>query len=136
MAESSDDDIVAVAYILQKCEERKEKRKLRRFVWVRRWIEKREQHGTYHGLVRELAFSDLPAYKNFLRMDSESVLLLVQKVGPLICRTNTVLRNCISVEDRLTITLRFLATGKVIKSNLYLFMFLPIGLPHKPNFQC
>lgn len=49
-------------------------------------------------------------------MDTNTFKFLVQKVTPLIQRQNTRLRECISPAERLSVTLRHLATG-----NLYFY---------------
>jgi len=56
---------------------------------------------------------DPASYWNFLRMDAESFTILLHEVSPLICRQNTRMRECISAAERLSITLRYLATGNV-----------------------
>lgn len=48
---------------------------------------------------------------------------LIQKIGPIICKTDTNMRKCIPVQERLAVTLRFLATGDSFKSLSYLFKF-------------
>ena len=67
--------------------------------------------GAYHSLVQELRQMDTPGYRNFLRMNSVSFDLLLQKVAPLITRQDTRLRRSIPAEERLAVTLRWLATG-------------------------
>lgn len=62
-------------------------------------------------MVPKLLLSDKAAYRNFLRMDSESFMLLLDKVTPMILRQDTHLRDSITPAERLAATLRFLATG-------------------------
>jgi hypothetical protein len=45
-------------------------------------------------------------------MDPESFDLLLQKLGPIIAKEDTKLRLSIPAEERLAVTLRYLATGK------------------------
>jgi len=47
----------------------------------------------------------------------------IQKVGPIISKTDTNMRKCIPVQERLAVTLRFLATKDSFKSLSYLFKF-------------
>ena len=54
------------------------------------------------------------SYRNFLRMDLQSFEELLSKVGPLIRKENTVMRRSIEPEERLALTLRWLATGRHI----------------------
>ncbi len=53
---------------------------------------------------------------NFLRMDSNTFNLLLSKVASLITERDTHLRKAIPPEQRLAVTLRYLATGKKMKS--------------------
>ena len=87
------------------------RRSSNRSIWVRKWIEKRQQNGVYHQLLKELCEEDHRSYRNFLRMDRESFEQLVVRIRPFIERKLTNFRAPISVEERLAITLRFLATG-------------------------
>jgi len=48
---------------------------------------------------------------------------LIQKIGPIISKTDTNMRKCIPVQERLAVTLRFLASGDSFKSLSYLFKF-------------
>ena len=51
-------------------------------------------------------------FHNYLRMDEETYLELLSLVTPLIEREDTVMSAAISPHERLTATLRFLATGR------------------------
>jgi hypothetical protein len=51
-------------------------------------------------------------YCNYLRMPEDNVMSLLEKVRPLIEKEHTVLRIAITAEERLAITIRFLATGR------------------------
>jgi hypothetical protein len=62
-------------------------------------------------------------FHNFTRMHSDDYDLLLNLIGPKIARKNTVFREAISVQERLAVTLRFLATGDSYTSLQYLFKF-------------
>lgn len=49
---------------------------------------------------------------NYLRMDEHTYFELLNLVTPLIMKKNTKLREAISPHERLTVTLRYLATGR------------------------
>lgn len=51
-------------------------------------------------------------FKNYLRMDEKTYLKLLEMVTPMIKKEDTVMRNSISTYERLSVTLRFLATGR------------------------
>ncbi len=103
-----DDDAVAALFVVMKLIKVK---KRNRTVWTKEWIGRRLEYGAYHCLLRELRQSDPTACRNFLRMDWSSFKELLRRVGPLITRQDTVMRKSIRPEERLAVTLRWLATG-------------------------
>ena len=112
--DSSDDDAVAAAEMLglflkSKLDARKKRK--RRAIWTKSWIGNRLSMGAYHVLVQELRETDTRGFANFLRMDVESFEILLRRVAPLIARQDSVLRLSIQPEERLALTLRWLATG-------------------------
>jgi len=73
------------------------------------WIANRDTHGAYHALaLQEL---DDKSYRSFLRMDRGSFEMLLHKVAPYIRRQDSTMRLSITPEERLAVTLRYLATG-------------------------
>jgi hypothetical protein len=60
-------------------------------------------------------------FQNFLRMSPTTFEDLLRLVGPRIFRNRTQLRAPISIQDRLAITLRFLASGDSYTSLQYTF---------------
>ena len=60
--------------------QRRRKNKVKR-LWIRQWIQMRQQHGAYHCLLRELRMSDKPSYKNFLRIDEGSFGSSLPEIG-------------------------------------------------------
>jgi len=67
----------------------------------------------YHALLPELRVADKKSYRNFLRMSDNDLALLLQKVSPIISRSDTKFRRAISPSEKLAVTLRFLATGEL-----------------------
>jgi hypothetical protein len=63
-------------------------------------------------LVRELQLEDAQQFRNFTRFSAVEVQSLVNVLGTVIGKQDTVMRNAISVEERVIVTLRLLATGK------------------------
>ncbi|XP_053690751.1 uncharacterized protein LOC128739298 [Sabethes cyaneus] len=108
---------------LESLEEKRNQRKLKqkRKIWVREFILKRSERGFMQTLYREIQQEDPRLYRNFVRLSSEDFNYLLQRVAPYIRKQDTILRKSISPEERLCLTLRFLATGDSYKSLMYLF---------------
>ncbi|XP_074034628.1 uncharacterized protein [Leptinotarsa decemlineata] len=88
-------------------------RSTRRSKWSRKWLLKR-QHFFCITLLRELR--DEPNdWRNYVRMEIETYTYLLELVTPHIIKENTCMRTAISPHERLTATLRFLATGRSYK---------------------
>ncbi|KAK4887537.1 hypothetical protein RN001_003808 [Aquatica leii] len=79
-------------------------------IWVRQWIRNREQSGIVNNLLQELRVGDEVFYKNFLRMSAADFDYLIAKVTPFIARKDKHMRQSITPTERLTLTLRYLAT--------------------------
>lgn len=89
---------------------KKYKRKQYRSKWSKKWFLKRRIY-SHVNLINELR-AEPDDWRNYLRMDETAYTELLGLVTPLIERQNTVMRDCISPHERLTCTLRFLATGR------------------------
>nr|XP_042898203.1 uncharacterized protein LOC122269395 [Parasteatoda tepidariorum] len=97
------------------------RKKERKTFWSKKWLLRRAQLGCYENLMRELAFEDAEGYRRFLRMDTETFEILLQKVEPLIVKQSTVMRIAIPAAERLAITLRYLTTGETQSSIAFNF---------------
>ncbi|RVE41949.1 hypothetical protein evm_013389 [Chilo suppressalis] len=105
---SSDDDALAVLGLLLVL---KNKNKLiKRKEWCKKWLKKRKVY-SHVNLLTELKIVPKD-WHNYLRMNEEIYLNLLSLVSPLITKKDTVMRNAITPHERLTATLRFLATGR------------------------
>lgn len=62
-------------------------------------------------LLKELKLEPCDWY-NYLRMDSEAYLELLQKETPRISKCDSVMRRAVTPHERLSVTLRFLETGR------------------------
>ncbi|CAH1987622.1 unnamed protein product [Acanthoscelides obtectus] len=109
----------AVAAIVTICVSIKMRKK--RSIWVKDWIKRRAQLGAYNQLLTELKNEDPECFKNFLRMSHDDFQYLCNKISPAIKKQDTNMRLAINVEERLAITLRFLASGDSYRSLSYLF---------------
>lgn len=79
--------------------------------WMKKWLQERESR-SHMTLVRELRQSHQEDLLNYLRMTFETFNTLLEIVTPYINKMNTKMRQSISAEERLIVTLRFLATGQ------------------------
>lgn len=77
---------------------------------MKEWLKKRSEF-THERLLNELRTSEPSDFKNFLRLDAESFDELLRLVEPRIKKVDTTMRDAISVSERLSITLRYLASG-------------------------
>ena len=101
---------VTLATCILASEDSKRKKKLKR-KWIRPWLA-RKNRSVYDTLVRELALEDTRGFFEFHRMYPRNFKELLQLVGPQIRRQDTRFRDAISPAQRLSVTLRYLATGK------------------------
>lgn len=97
------------------------KKKVKRSVWVRKWIEDRPSEGCFAKLLPELRFHHPKDFTNFLRMSANDFDYLLDLVSPLITKKDTKMRKVIPPGERLALALRYLATGDSFKSLEYLF---------------
>lgn len=68
--------------------------------------------GAYHKLFPEIQMEDEQFYRNIIRMTPNQFQILLEKVSPLIEKKVTNFRVPISAAERLSVTLRYLATGR------------------------
>lgn len=97
--DSSSDDDVVVTYYYNYYRQRKIKR-----IWCHPYIEK-NIHCRLFVAAKELEQSD-SKFIAFYRMTKESYQLLIDIVSPSIHQRDTVMRECVSAEERILITLR------------------------------
>ncbi len=96
------------------------KKRNERKKWRRPWLRAEVGCvGSSLGILRELQDSDSACYNNYLRMGMIKFNALLEMVRPLI-EKETNLRDTITAEQRLAITLRYLAIGIYSVYNYYL----------------
>lgn len=82
----------------------------------------RHRRNNSANIIRELTFEgDNEPFNNFTRMSRIDFEYLLSLIGPQIKKKDTHMREAISPEDKLLITLRFLATGDSYTSLQYMF---------------
>ncbi|GFR57442.1 hypothetical protein ElyMa_003456700 [Elysia marginata] len=102
------DGAIALAMALT-CRKRRTCKK-KRTKWPKQWFLNRAKFGHIE-LLKELRDNEPDDYKNFLRMDGDCFNEVLEMVEPHIKKEDTVMRKAIPPVDRLSLTLRFLATG-------------------------
>jgi len=72
--------------------------------------------GSVHLAHNEILYEDVESFQLFFRMNPRLFNILLDKVSPYIQRQDTVMRKCIPPVQRLSLTLRYLATGESYRS--------------------
>jgi len=94
---SDDEDIIVLYNYIQR-------RRNKKRYWLHPYIEKNINCRLFVA-ARELAEDDY-VFQTFYRMSKNSYQNLMEMVGPLIQKQNTNMRQCVSPEERILITLR------------------------------
>ena len=95
-----DDDIIIMYYYYQRYRKRKERK-----MWVHPYIEKKNINCRAFVAAKELQESDAK-FLAFYRMGKETYQRLMEHMTPAFHYTNTNMRECVSPEERVLITLR------------------------------
>lgn len=117
----SDTKSAAAAILIALAIKKKNKKKR---LWCKEWLKKRNEVG-HVKLLKSLEESSTSDYNNFLRMEKENYTELLDKVTPMITKTRTKLREPISPHERLSLTLRFLASGQTFEDLKFSTLIAP-----------
>lgn len=98
----------------------------KRSKWCKNWLLKREQY-SHINLLNELR-SEPNDWRNYLRMDEDTYVELLEMVTPLIKKKDTIMRKSITPHERLSATLRFLATGRTYEDLKFSTIISPQAL--------
>jgi len=107
MAPSKKSKVALAGAFLLLLDDAKKKKKR---VWMKDWL-KNKSGFSHMKLMNTLSIQEPEDLHNFLRMDNNTFLELLELIRPTIEKKETWLRETISAEDRLVATLKFLATG-------------------------
>ncbi|KAJ8935365.1 hypothetical protein NQ318_001342, partial [Aromia moschata] len=97
------------------------KRVGKRRVWVKPWINRRQNLGASSVLLKELSCEDPSAYRNHLRMSKKMFETLLEMVNSDLTKQDTNMRQALPAKLKLEVTLRYLATGDSFSSLMYLY---------------
>ena len=86
----------------------------KRKTWVKPYIKCRPENGAYVSLIKEFLTDSPEDFRRFLRLDKTAFDEIVAKIHADIRKKDTTFRQSIVPEERLAITLRFLATGNLL----------------------
>jgi hypothetical protein len=98
--------------------------KKQRRTWSKEWLKNRQQY-TQEKLLTELRNFERNDFKNFLRMNDECFDEILTLVNPFIKKQNTSMREAIPASQRLSITLRYLATGNTFEDLKFISAISP-----------
>ncbi|XP_046671118.1 uncharacterized protein LOC124361127 [Homalodisca vitripennis] len=124
-SQQDEDDMIALVGLCVVLNSKK-KKKFKRKMWSKKWLTKRNEY-THTRLLKDLG-GEPSDFRNYLRMDEDAYEQLLLLVTPLIEKKDTVMRKSISPHERLTATLRFLATGRSYECLKYSTLISPQAL--------
>ena len=84
----------------------------KRNTWVKSWLNRRNEQGVYNNLIQELGNEDPTGFRWYFRLSKENFQEILALLSHDITKANTKMRSSISDGERLSIALRFLATGE------------------------
>jgi hypothetical protein len=106
--------VSAAFRVLKKCKEKREKH--RRLIWVREYLKSRKSR-----IMRDLEFNEDLLFKNFTLMFKTNFYTLLGVMERMITKQNNRFRESVPAENKLAITLRYLAIGDSFMPPMCLF---------------
>lgn len=119
----SNTDLCFLALTLVALKRKKQDRKRKRW-WSKEWYKLRNRF-THEHLLNVLRETEPEDYRNFLRMNQESFDCLLELVRPKIGKKDTNMRQAIPATQRLSITLRYLASGMDLEDLKFMCAIAP-----------
>lgn len=83
----------------------------KRRYWMKAILRKRYSEGTFNLLIPQILSDDVQ-YRNFFRVSKDSFSFLLDIISPVLTKQDTHYRRAIRADEKLAITLRYLATGQ------------------------
>lgn len=111
------------------------KRRVTRKRWMKEWLKKRQSF-THINLLNEIILTNEEDYKNYFRISGNTFNMLLELVRPFMTRNNAHLRCCISIEGRLAVTLRYLATGRYFEDLKFSAIMSPSSISYAVMETC
>ena len=104
---------------------------------TRSWIRRRGHKGYFNNIVQELMIEDTPSYREMMRMTHEDFVKILELIEPdITCCQVTGGHKVISAAERLTLTIRFLATGETYRSLSFQFRISESAISYIVNEVC
>ena len=126
---------VVLALMLLDDEEAQKKNPIVRNNWVEHWLQNRKLFGAYHTLFQEIR--NVPKKcRDYIRMDNNQFLYLVDLISEDIARETTQLREPISPPELICLVLRFLASGETYRSLEFQFRISRRSISRAVNEVC
>ena len=111
---------VVSVMMLRRKKQHVKKKQIKRF-WRRGIFRDRKLHSEYYHLYQTLRDTDREFHYRYLRMSKERFDHLLSLVREKITKKNTIMREAISAEERLVITIRYLSSGMSQQDLCYSF---------------
>ncbi|CAC5394847.1 unnamed protein product [Mytilus coruscus] len=101
----------ALKYIVAAIAAKRRTKKVKRN-WTKPWLTRKADLGVCQTLLKELSNEDSDSFRNFLRVSPQQFAYLLDMyiIKDSITNGSTNMRTCITAEERLSLTLRYLAT--------------------------
>ena len=79
------------------------KKERNRINWMRSWIARREERGTFHQLVKELVIEDSVGFRDFFGLNSQPFEFILKAIVTPITKNETLMQPSIKPAERLAV---------------------------------
>ena len=99
-------------FMIMRRKRRERRSRIGRPNWSREWLlERNSDRGMQYLINQELMPVDNDGFQNFLRMSPDMYKELLDMLASYLSRQNTNMRECVTPDEKLILTLRFLSSG-------------------------